>query len=109
MAFGKALSDHLYSLFHEGRALTHIHTQSVVLVLDVAGSDPERKASAGEEVYGDGVFGDPQRVVQGKQEDVRPDPDTPGPGGYRPGDHERGWQVPIIDKVMLREPDVGES
>ena len=109
IAFGKALPDHLYSLFHEGRALTHIHTQGLVLVLDVARADSERKASAGDEVCDDRVLGDPQRVVQRKQEDVRPDPDTPSPGGYCPGDHERRWQVPIIDKVMLRKPDVGEA
>src|SRR5262249_4652843 len=64
------------------------------------------EAPAREDVDGRAVLGDADRMVERQKKHRRSDPDLPRPCRNRPRLHERRWRMPIVDEMVLSQPDV---
>jgi len=86
-------------------ALTHRHTEALELLLAPPEAEPEDQPSAGDQVHRGGVLGNPDRIVQGDQQQPGPDLDPARPRRDRRTHRQKRRQIPVVDEVVLGDPD----
>ncbi len=82
-------ADQLDALGEQAGPVPDLPAERLELALPIALAHPEVEAPTGEQGNGGGVLSEPDRVVQRRHDEVRPDPHPAGPLADRRGERER--------------------
>ena len=87
---GKAAPDDLGSFFEPCRTLFARNTEAGEFAQPVALAETQVEPAVGEDVNGCGIFRDPNRVMQGQDDNIGPEPNTAGFHGHGGQDRQQG-------------------
>ena len=98
--------NHLNRFLHAGCPGPAVDMHAFEFTDPVAVGHTEVEAATRYDGHGGGVFGHPQRVMEGKKKHVRADADPLGPGCDGGTNREEGRRIAIFDEVVLTGPNI---